>query len=94
MLYSHIARQYIPAPKANFVKVVINGESWGVYVNAQQFNKEFLAENYKTSKGARWKVRGSPGGGGGLDYLGDDVADYKRRYEIKSKDNAKPTGRR
>ena len=28
----HIARQYIPAPQANFVKVVINGESWGVYV--------------------------------------------------------------
>src|SRR5262245_8672428 len=56
VLYSHISRKYIPAPKANFVKVVINGESWGVYVNAQQFNKEFLKENYKTEKGARWKV--------------------------------------
>src|SRR5206468_3810245 len=35
VLYSHIARKYIPTPKANLVKVVINGESWGVYVNAQ-----------------------------------------------------------
>ena len=51
VLYSHIARQYIPAPKANFVKVVINGESWGVYVNAQQFDKEFLNENFKTDEG-------------------------------------------
>src|SRR5262249_14001026 len=69
-LYSHIARQYIPAPKANFVKLVINGESWGVYVNTQQFNKEFIADFYPGSKGTRWKVRGSPGGGGGLDYVG------------------------
>ena len=88
VLYSHIARQHIPAPKANFVKVVINGESWGVYVNVQQFNKEFLTENYSSSKGTRWKVSGSPMGGGGLEYLGDNVEDYKRRYEIKN-DNKK-----
>ena len=51
VLYSHIARQYIPAPKANFVKVVINGESWGVYASVQQFDKVFLKENYKTGRG-------------------------------------------
>lgn len=89
VLYSHIARQYLPAPKANFVRVVINGESWGVYVNVQQFNKEFLGENFQTTKGTRWKVSGSPGGGGGLEYLGDNVEDYRRRYEIKNNDNEK-----
>lgn len=88
VLYSHIARKHIPAPKANFVKVVINGESWGVYVNVQQYNKEFLAENFPTSKGARWKVSGSPGGGGGLEYFGENVEDYKRRYEIKTNDKS------
>ena len=86
VLYSHIARQYLPAPKANLVKVVINGESWGIYCNVQQFNKEFLAENYSTDKGARWKVIGSPGADGGLRYLGETVDDYRQRYEIKSKD--------
>ncbi len=89
VLYSEIARQYMPAPKANFVKVVINGESWGVYANVQQFNKEFLKEAFKTDKGARWKVYGNPGGGGGLDYIGDNIDDYKRHYEIKSKDDEK-----
>ncbi len=89
VLYSHIARKYMPAPKANFVKVVINGESWGVYANVQQFNKEFLAENYKSAKGTRWKVRGSPAGGGGLDYISDNIADYERRYEMKSGDSDK-----
>ncbi len=89
VLYSHIARQYIPAPKANFVKVVINGENWGVYTNVQQFNKDFTKENYNSDKGARWKVRGSPGGQGGIEYLGDDPARYKRIYTIKSKDEDK-----
>lgn len=31
VLYHHIARNYLPAPQANFVRVVINGECWGVY---------------------------------------------------------------
>ncbi len=89
VLYSALARDHIAAPKANFAKVVINGESWGVYVNVQQFNKDFLQENYKTTKGARWKVKGSPGGASGLDYIGDNIADYQRRYDIKSGDNEK-----
>ena len=61
VLYLQIARNFIPAPKANFVKVVINGESWGLYVNAQQFDKIFLAESFPSDKGARWKVPGNPG---------------------------------
>ena len=61
VLYSEIARAYIPAPQVNFMRVVINGESWGVYVNAQQFNKDFLREYFATEKGARWKVPGQPG---------------------------------
>lgn len=84
VLYSHIARKYIAAPKANFVRVVINGENWGVYTNVQQFNKDFLKENYDSDKGARWKVSGSPRGGGGLDYRGNDPASYQHPYEQKS----------
>lgn len=84
VLYSHIARKHIPAPKANLVRLVINGENWGVYPSVQQFNNDFLKENYDSKKGARWKVRGSPGGQGGLEYLGDNVEEYKRRYDMKS----------
>jgi hypothetical protein len=87
VLYSQIARKYMPAPKANFVKVVINGESWGVYCSVQQFDKVFLEENFKSTKGTRWKVSGSPGGRGGLEYLGEDVAAYKRLFEMKGEEN-------
>ena len=88
VLYQHIAREYIPAPKANFVRVVINGEDWGVYVSAQQFNKDFVKDWFDTTKGARWKTPGSPQGRAGLNYLGEDPAPYKRTYEIKTKDDA------
>ncbi len=81
VLYSHIARKYIAAPKANFVRVVINGENWGIYVNVQQFNKEFVAENFGTTKGARWKVSGNPGADGGLRYFGDELDEYNDAFK-------------
>jgi spore coat protein CotH len=89
VLFSHVARQYMAAPQANFVKVVINGESWGLYANVQQVNKDFLKENYKTTGGARWRVPGRPGADSGLRYLGENVQDYKRYYEIKTEDREK-----
>jgi hypothetical protein len=89
MLYYNAAREYIPAPKANYARVVINGENWGAYVNVQQFNKDFTRDFFKSTGGARWKVPGSPRGRGGLAYLGEDVAAYKRIYELKSKEDPK-----
>jgi hypothetical protein len=89
VLYLQAAREFIPAPKANFMRVVINGESWGIYPSMQQFNGDFLNDFYGSAKGARWKVPGSPMGRGGLKHLGDDVAAYKRIYEIKTKDDPK-----
>jgi hypothetical protein len=86
VLYSAIARAYIPAPALNYVRVVINGESWGVFISAQQYNKDFLRDYFNTTDGARWHVPGSPGGRGGMEYRGDDPAVYKTTYEIKSKD--------
>jgi spore coat protein CotH len=86
-LYSEIARAYLPAPRVNFVRVVINGEDWGVYLNAQQFNKDFLQDFYGTGDGARWKTPGSPRGRAGMQYLGEDVAAYRDLYEIRSKDD-------
>lgn len=87
VLFFDIARHFIPAPKANFVRVVINGENWGIYINEEQINKDFVKTWFGTDKGARWKAPGRPNGNSGLSYLGDDIASYKRLYEIKSKDD-------
>jgi len=91
LLYAQLAAPHIPVPKANFVEVVVNGESWGVFVNVEQFNKVFLREHWPEfeGEGARWKVMGSPRGTGGLDYRGEEFEAYRQRYEIKTKDRAK-----
>jgi hypothetical protein len=84
VLFNHIARNYIPAPKANFLQLVINGESWGVYVNSQQFNKDFLNDWFGTTKGVRWKMPPNPRGGNGMGFQGDSPAGYDGRYVMKS----------
>jgi hypothetical protein len=86
VLYLEVARDYLPALKANFMRVVIDGESWGIYVNQQPFDKDYLRDAFGPTKGTRWK---SPNNswGGGLHYLGEDVAAYKRWYEMRSKEN-------
>lgn len=89
VLYQRIAAEYMPVPKGNFVRVVINGESWGIYPSVQQFNKDFVRDFFNSTKGARWKVPGSPNGRGTLAYLGDDPEAYKSIYIIKTKDSAK-----
>ncbi len=88
VLYNRIARDYIPAMKANLVKLVINGENWGVYINLQQYNKDFLAEWFGTKAGVRWKI--GPQRGGALTYLGDDPAAYQETYQLKTKDAENP----
>ena len=83
-LYLQVSRDYLPALKANFMRVVINGESWGIYATQQAFDSDFEQETFGTKKGVRWK---SPNNstGGGLAYLGEDVDLYRRWYEQKGK---------
>jgi hypothetical protein len=87
VLYTEISRRFAVTPKMNFVRVVINGENWGVYLNAQQFNSDLTREWFKATEGARWKAPGRPQGRAGLEYLGEDAAAYRRIYEIKTKDD-------
>jgi len=70
--------------------VVINGESWGVYLNAEQFNSDFVRDRFKDKGGARWKVPGSPIGRGGMAYLGENIDAYRGIYDIKSRDSEQP----
>lgn len=60
VLYAQIANDYIAAPKASFVRVVINGESWGVYVSAQQYNQGFPARLLRDRQGRPLEGAGQP----------------------------------
>ena len=88
LIYSEIARSYLPAAKINYARVVINGESWGIYLNAEQFNSDFIRDRFMSTRGARWKVPGNPLGRGGMNYLGEDINAYRDIYDIRSRDDA------
>lgn len=84
VLYTYISRHYIPAPKANFVKLIINGENWGIYINLQQFNKDFLQDQFGTRQGVRWKASPGRGGSRSLTDNGSEIDDYREVYQLKT----------
>ena len=84
-IFAQIAGQFVPTPRVNFIKLIINGANWGVYGNAQQFNKDFLKDWFGNRKSIRWKIERNYGGVGALRYLGDDQAAYQRAFQLKTK---------
>ncbi|MEE2886076.1 MAG: CotH kinase family protein [Planctomycetota bacterium] len=85
--FARIAGEYVPTPRVNFVKLVINGANWGAYANAQQFNKDFLKDWFGSRKAVRWKIERNFRGVGALRYLGEDKADYQRAFQLKTKND-------
>ncbi|MEO1434072.1 MAG: CotH kinase family protein [Bacteroidota bacterium] len=51
VLAYEIARDYFPAPGANYVKVYVNDEYEGVYVNIESINKDFLTKHFESPEG-------------------------------------------
>ena len=82
-----VSNRHAQAPRSNLVRVVVNGEDLGVYSNVEHFDKDFLEAQFGSKKGSRFKVPPDFSGGAALKDLGDDLAAYKRAYEIKSKDD-------
>lgn len=100
--FLHQIRRHIPAAKANYVRLFINGISWGIYPNVQQLNGDYLEEWFFSNDGTEWRAdrpSGTPGGPGGpgwgdgtggLNYLGPDTAVYQQHYTLKRANKANP----
>lgn len=101
--YLYQIRKHIPAAKASFVRLLINGQNWGLYPNVQQINKDFLKEWFMTNDGTNWRADSPTGGGGGggggpqwgdgtaaLNYLSTDTATYKQYYTLKATEKDYP----
>ncbi|MEZ4984852.1 MAG: CotH kinase family protein [Saprospiraceae bacterium] len=90
-----IAGKYLPAPKANFAKVFLNGEYLGFYNLSESVDDDFLEKFYGDEDGVFFKCDPSwhqanagnckPGHNSSLEYLGSDTVCYFPYYEIKSK---------
>ncbi len=104
VIYERSISRHIPAAKGNYVRLFLNGQSWGIYPNVQQINGEFIKEWFFSKDGSRWRADrpagttgGGPGGGGGwgdgtagLNNLGTDTAQYKKYYDLRSYSKAQP----
>ena len=84
-----IARKYMPASRANYIRVTINGTLIGLYTSVQSVDKHFLGTNLQSNDNAFFK--GELLGNNATDdpvwgYAGDDSTAYFNLYEMKSDD--------
>jgi len=94
VLSYEVARKYMPAPKANFVRLYVNDEFLGLYNSTESVDKKFLKENFGEKTGIFFKCdpswnatpKGSCPAGhkASLNYLSLDTLCYQGLYEIKS----------
>ena len=97
VLSYEIARKYMPAPKANYARLYINEEYFGLFVNVESVNKKFLESNFGSKDNTFFKCAphiddmddASTGCKkkifSSLQYE-DDINCYKPNYELKSDD--------
>ncbi|MBK7127765.1 MAG: CotH kinase family protein [Crocinitomicaceae bacterium] len=94
LMASFIYKQYMPCYEANLVRLVVNGNYLGVYVNQEDVGYQFLKKHFGENDGAFFKCEpmteeqaGHPVDWPGLVWEGSDTLDYYESYERKS-----PTG--
>ncbi len=84
----------IPAPRANFAELYLNGELWGFYSLVEHVDKTFLSSRFSNSGGNLYKAVDAVVGGGGLisdfKWYGSDPSAYYARYEFKTEESPNP----
>ncbi len=76
----------IPAPRVNHVQVYINGNYYGLYINVEHIDEEFIDLRFKNKDGNLYKCLWPAD----LDYRGSSGEDYKhengdrRVYDLKT----------
>ena len=86
-----IYQQYLPAPEANFMRVELEGEYLGLYINTETIDKRFLKKHFNENDGVLFKcdpiqryAQPGPRGTSDLSWLGSDSALYYNHYKLKS----------
>lgn len=88
---SAIYKKYMPSPEVNLIKVNINGNYLGLYVNVESVNENFLIKHYGMSDGTLIKCdpvakfKDSTGTlWSSLDWRGKDSSLYYESYSLKT----------
>lgn len=87
----NIYQRYLPSSQANLMKVNVEGNYLGLYVNTQSVDKQFLKQHFDENDGVFFKCdpagqfgQPGPGGSSNLEWLGEDTTLYYDHYTIKS----------
>ena len=94
-LASKIYRKYLPTPEVNLMKLNVQGNYLGIYVNTESINKQFAKKHFDYDDGVLFKCDGSgmfcdttgtpPGGEPSLNWYGTaDSTSYYSSYNLKS----------
>lgn len=88
-----IARKYMPAPRANFARVYVNGQYVGLYNCTESVDEKFLTTFYGSDNGplikcdpdyTGKKIEGCPSTDkASLVYIGEDSLCYMNLYELE-----------
>ena len=94
-----MAREYMPASKATYANVFINGTWNGLYTLVQSVDDDFLNEHFYERKGPFFKVdntnvqvSGCPGGSNGIWKYFSDTNCLQKAYEMQSTADWTPLG--
>ena len=93
-----IARNYMPAPKATYANVYVNGDLIGLYTCVQSIDDDFTNENFYERKGPLFKAENTgvsvPGCMGPLGVLqyNVDTNCFQRSYEMQSSNDWQKLG--
>jgi hypothetical protein len=87
-----IYRNYLPSPEVNLIKLYVQGNYLGVYVNTESINKQFLKKHFDEKSGALFKCdpvqmfcdNSTASGAPDLNWLGYDSTLYYDSYTLKS----------
>lgn len=86
----YVMRRHGVAPKANWIRLWLNGTYWGIYINVQQPNKDMMKEWFRSNDGNRYRCfpvsGGFSNGRCAYTWLGSNVASYLSAYEAKQGD--------
>ena len=92
-LASTIYKKYLPCPQVNLMKLNVQGNYLGLYVNTESINKQFVDKHFDEKSGVLFKcdpitVFGQPAPPGpaepNLNWLGYDTTQYYNSYTLKS----------
>lgn len=87
MFLDFCQKKAIYAPRANYTRLYINGNYWGLYIMAERINKTFLKDRFGDNDDNLWKGDNGMGACADLKYHGT-MSSYYNCYELKTNELA------